>query len=83
MRIRANNDVTATAGAGAFGISLSRGLSSPAGLGGIDLITTGMVRATSSNGTAIGVMGLIQNTAANAATLSIRTEGDVIAVEVR
>jgi uncharacterized protein with beta-barrel porin domain len=79
MRIRANNDVTATAGAGAFGISLSRGLSSPAGLGGIDLITTGMVRATSSNGTAIGVMGLIQNTAANAATLSIRTEGDVIA----
>ncbi len=77
--ILAASDVTATADGAASGIIARRGAVTVAGLGGVSVTSQGTVTATSANGVAIGVTGEIANGATNAATLSIRTEGDVIA----
>ncbi len=83
LTVRANGDVTATSDGAATGITLSRGDTSfaalTAGLGGIDLITKGTVSATSTSAAAIGISGVFVNGAGNAATLSLRAEGNVIA----
>ncbi len=79
--IRANGDVTATSDGAATGISVTRGIgnSVAAGSGGADLVSKGTVTATSTSAAAIGVRGVFANDATNAATLSLRTEGNVIA----
>ncbi len=77
--ILAASDVTATADGAASGIIARRGAVTVAGLGGVSVTSQGTVTATSANGVAIGVTGEMANGATNAATLSIRTEGDVIA----
>ncbi len=80
--IRANGDVTATSDGAATGISVTRGGTGnfvTAGAGGADLVSKGAVTATSASAAAIGVRGVFGNDATNAATLSLRTEGNVIA----
>ena len=81
--VRANGDVTATSDGAATGIYVTRGNVFSAtllsGAGGADLISRGTVTATSASAAAIGINGLFVNDAANAATLSLRTEGNVIA----
>ncbi len=54
-------------------------LTQTAGTGGADLVSKGTVTANSTSAAAIGVSGLFVNDATNAATLSLRTEGNVIA----
>ena len=81
--IRANGDVTATSDGAATGISVTRGSAviagRTAGSGGADLVSKGTVTANSTSAAAIGVSGVFVNDATNAATLSLRTEGNVIA----
>ena len=79
--VRANGDVTATSDGAATGISVTRGTGNfvTAGSGGADLVSKGTVTATSTSAAAIGVRGVFANDATNAATLSLRTEGNVIA----
>ena len=73
--VRANGDVTATTDGAATGISVTRG----GGSGGADLVSKGTVTANSTSAAAIGVRGLFTNDSTNAATLSLSTEGNVIA----
>ena len=81
--VRANGDVTATSDGAATGISVTRGITifagQTAGTGGADLVSKGTVTANSTSAAAIGVRGFFTNDATNAATLSLRTEGNVIA----
>ena len=81
--VRANGDVTATSDGAATGISVTRGVTifagQTAGTGGADLVSKGTVTANSTSAAAIGVSGFFTNDATNAATLSLRTEGNVIA----
>ena len=81
--VRANGDVTATSDGAATGIYVTRGNAFSAtllaGAGGADLISKGTVTANSASAAAIGVNGVFVNDATNAATLSLRTEGNVIA----
>ena len=81
--VRANGDVTATSDGAATGIYVTRGNAFSAtllaGAGGADLVSKGTVTANSASAAAIGVNGLFVNDAANAASLSLRTEGNVIA----
>ena len=72
--------MTATSDGAATGISVTRGAAIliPQG-GGADLVSKGTVTANSTSAAAIGVRGLFTNDATNAATLSLRTEGNVIA----
>jgi uncharacterized protein with beta-barrel porin domain len=81
--VRANGDVTATSDGVATGIYVTRGNANfatlLAGAGGADLVSKGIVTANSASAAAIGVSGVFFNDAANATTLSLRTEGNVIA----
>jgi uncharacterized protein with beta-barrel porin domain len=80
--VRANGDVTATSDGAATGISVTRGGTRAgiiSGAGGADLVSRGTVTANSTGAAAIGVRGIFANDATNAATLSLRTEGNVIA----
>ncbi|MBR1121423.1 autotransporter outer membrane beta-barrel domain-containing protein [Bradyrhizobium lablabi] len=80
--VRANGDVTATSDGAATGIFVTRGSTSAgvtAGAGGADVISRGTVTANSTSAGAIGVRGLFMSDDTNAATLSLRTEGNVIA----
>jgi uncharacterized protein with beta-barrel porin domain len=80
--VRANGDVTATSDGAATGISVTRGSTRTgiiAGAGGADLVSKGTVTANSTSAAAIGVRGLFIGDDTNAATLSLRTEGNVIA----
>jgi len=81
--VRANGDVTATSDGAATGIYVTRGnaflATLLAGAGGADLVSKGTVTATSASAAAIGVSGVFVNDATNTATLSLRTEGNVIA----
>lgn len=83
LTVRANGGVTATSDGAATGITLSRGSTRStlftAGLGGIDLVAKGTVSATSTSAAAIGISGVFINAVDNAATLSLRAEGNVIA----
>ncbi|WP_050629406.1 autotransporter outer membrane beta-barrel domain-containing protein [Bradyrhizobium viridifuturi] len=83
LTVHANGDVSATSDGAAIGITLNRGSTRfaalTAGLGGIDLDTKGTVSATSASAAAIGISGVIVNGADNAAALSLRAEGNVIA----